>query len=321
MIANVLALLVLIALSVLLFWLARRAWRARHAYVKWPGTALAGLPGLLLALLSVFGIKGMLAFYSPGGSPVPNIKVAGTPEQVARGYHLANSLCVGCHSPNEALPLIGGRDIGADSPLPLGHFVSVNLTPAGPLKDWSDGEILRTLREGVDKYGHPLAIMSSNGVRYLSEDDKLAIIAYLRSQPAAGNLTPDPSDDPNLLAAILFGAGVVQFQPPVGTNIVAPPRAVSAEYGKYVVDYEDCRTCHGPDLTGGTDPTAPQGPSLRVVQGWTRDQFLTTIRSGKDPGGHQLNDSMPWRTFARLDDDEIGAVYAYLMSLPRVTTQ
>ncbi|MBI5876201.1 MAG: cytochrome c [Chloroflexi bacterium] len=321
MIANGFALLVLIAVAVLLFWLARRAWRARHAYVKWPGVALFGLLGLLLTLLSVAGVKGMIQFYSPGGSPVPNIKVAGTPEQIARGQHLANSLCVGCHSPNDELPLTGGRDIGADSPLPLGHFVSVNLTPAGPLKDWSDGEIMRGLREGIDKYGHPLAVMSTNGVRYLSEDDKLAIIAYLRSQPPAGGQTPDPADDPNVLAAILLGAGVIQLEQPATSAIVAPARAASVEYGKYVVDYEDCRTCHGKDLTGGTDPTSPPGPSLRVVQGWTRDQFFATIRTGKDPGGHQLNDIMPWRLFSRLDDDELGAVYAYLKSLPPVATQ
>src|SRR6185369_10284595 len=115
------------------------------------------------------------------GGPVPALKVAGTPEQIARGQHLANTLCAGCHSADGSLPLSGGRDVGADAPIPIGSYWSINLTPAGPLKDWSDGEIMRVLREGVDRDNHPLLVMSSNSVRYLSEDDKQAVIAYLRS--------------------------------------------------------------------------------------------------------------------------------------------
>ena len=245
-----------------------------------------------------------------------DLKVQGTPEQIARGQHLANSICVGCHTLNGELPLSGGRDVGADLPVPLGSFFSINLTPAGPLKDWSDGEILRVLREGVDRDGHPLVVMSSNGVRYLSEEDKQAIIAYLRSQPAVTNVTPNPPDQPSFLAAVMLGAGVVQFQPPLAGTVSAPPKAVTADYGKYVVDYEDCRFCHGVDLTGGTNPNYPKGPSLRVVLGWTQDQFVATLRTGKDPGGHALSDAMPWKDFARLDDVELGAVHAYLKSLP-----
>lgn len=172
------------------------------------------------------------------------------------------------------------------------------------------------MREGVDRDGHPLAVMSSNGVRYLSEDDKQAVIAYLRSQPAVTNVIPDPPDQPNLLAATLFGAGVIKFQPPLSGAITAPAKAVTADYGKYVVDFEDCRVCHGEDLTGGTSPVSPHGPSLRVVLGWTQDQFVSTIRTGKDPGGHMLSEVMPWKDFGRLDDVELGAVYAYLKSLP-----
>ena len=36
----------------------------------------------------------------------------------------------------------------------------VNLTPAGPLKDWSDGEIFRAIRNGIDRDGQVLFAMS-----------------------------------------------------------------------------------------------------------------------------------------------------------------
>jgi mono/diheme cytochrome c family protein len=321
MLGIVIALLVLLGLTVLFVLLARRAWRAKHAIVKWPGVILAGLFAALFGLLIIMSVNGLVQVSLPRGGPVPALKVAGTPEQIARGQHLANSLCASCHTADGSLPLSGGRDVGTDSPLPIGSYWSINLTPAGPLKDWSDGEILRALREGADKDNHALLVMSSNSVRYLSEEDKQAVIAYVRSQPAIAKETGSPPDQPNLLVAILFSAGVVKFQPPFNAPATAPTRGETPEYGKYIVAFEDCVTCHGPELTGGMDPTAPHGPNLRVVQGWTRAQFISTLRTGTDPGGHALSDMMPWKFVNRLDDDELGALYAYLKSLPPAASQ
>jgi len=87
------------------------------------------------------------------------------------------------------------------------------------------------------------------------------------------------------------------------------------EYGQYLLSYQDCRGCHGADLTGGTSQFIPKGPSLRLVKGWTQDQFLTTLRTGVDPSGHQLSQVMPWRDLGKLDDDELGAIYKYLVTL------
>jgi len=322
MIGNLLIWLVLVVVTVALGWLIRRAWGAKNAVLKWGGVILSGLLTLVLALVSVLAAIGLYQLYVPRGSPVEEIQVAGTPEQIARGEHLARIECVGCHTTNGELPLSGGLDVGADLPIPLGSFVSINLTPGGPLKGWSDGEIMRVLREGVDRDGRPLIIMSALTVRYFSEEDKQAIIAFLRSQPSVVTETPNPPDRPTLLAALLVGAGQIKFQPPLAGPVTAPPKGATAEYGEYIVGWRDCRACHGEDLSGGTGGQAglaPIGPNLRVVQGWTLDQFVTTIRTGVDPSGHALdNDQMPWKTIGLLDDDELGAVYAYLQGLPPV---
>jgi hypothetical protein len=55
------------------------------------------------------------------------------------------------------------------------------LTPAGPLKHWSDGEIVRAIRNGVDPDGHWLTMMSYTNAGKLSDDDTEAVIAYIRS--------------------------------------------------------------------------------------------------------------------------------------------
>ena len=319
MIVNLVSLLVLVAVAVGFGWLARRAWRSRSAVLKWGGVALSGLLTLVLAAASVMAAIGLYQFYAPRGSPVEPLQVAGTPEQIARGQHLALLECVGCHTTNGELPLSGGRNLGEEIPIPLGDFYSINLTPGGPLKDWTDGEILRTLKEGVDREGRPLVVMSANTVRYMHDEDKQAIIAYLRSQPAVVNDTPEPADQPTLLAAVMLGAGLIEFQPAVEIPVV--PKAATAAYGEYLVGWTRCRECHGEDLTGGTGGTpalpSPIGPSLRVVQGWSLDQFVTTIRTGVDPSGHVLDGAqMPWETFALFEDEELGALYAYLNSLP-----
>jgi len=318
MIGNLLTWLVIVVVTVVFGWLTWRAWRAKRWFVKWPGVVLSGLLTLVLGLVSVLAAIGLYQFYAPRGSPIEELQVAGTPEQIARGEHLAKIECVGCHALNGELPLSGGRDVAADLPLPLGSFISINLTQGGPLKDWSDGEILRVLREGVDRDGRPLVVMSVNTVRYFSDEDKQAIIAYLRSQPSVVTETPDPPDRPTLLFAVMVGAGQIKFEPPV--TVVAPPKGPTAEYGAYIMGWRDCRGCHGADLNGGTGEPAglsPKGPSLRVVQGWTLEQFMTTLRTGVDPSGHALDSSqMPWKEIGLMDDDELGALYAYLKALP-----
>lgn len=315
---NILYWIIMVAIVVLFGWLARRAWRARNAIVKWGGLVLSGLLTLVLAVVSAVTLIGLVKLYAPRNAPIPDLKVAGTPEQIERGEHIANAFCVDCHSLNRQLPLIGGRDLGTEFPLPLGSFVPSNLTPAGELKDWSDGEIMRVLRSGIDPEGRWLLIMSNVNVRHMSDDDIEAVIAFLRSQPAVVNETQDPPDQPTLLGAIMMGAGMLpQGEAPVTGPIIAPPKGPTVEYGEYMVGFQDCRDCHGEDLTGGVPGQLPPiGPNLRMVKDWTPEQFITTLRTGVDPSGYHLKDTMPWETIGRLDDIELAAMHAYLASLP-----
>jgi hypothetical protein len=57
---------------------------------------------------------------------------------------------------------------------------------------------------------------------------------------------------------------------------------------------------------------APIGPSLQVVKNWKLQQFITTLRTGKDPTGRQLSEVMPWRSVGRMDDEDLAAIYEYL---------
>jgi hypothetical protein len=61
---------------------------------------------------------------------------------------------------------------------------------------------------------------------------------------------------------------------------------------------------------------APIGPDLNLVKAWRPDEFITTMRAGIDPGGHELSKQMPWRQIGKMDDEELHAIYEYLAHLP-----
>ncbi len=314
---NLAASLIVLAFSVFLGWLATRAWHLRNPFTRWPVGILASLLSLITAAVGVLALVGLAKMYLPHVTPAPDLTVQGTPQQIERGHYLANTLCVECHSISAELPLTGGRDFAKEIPFPVGVIVSANLTPGGPLKAWTDGEIFRALRTGIDRDGHHLILMSSVPVRNLSDEDIQAVIAYLRSQPAVEQQTPNPPDQPSFLAVVMLGAGLVPGGlPPVEGPIAAPAEGPTAAYGQYIVGYAGCRDCHGPDLTGGKPgQLAAIGPNLRVVKGWTAEQFVTALRTGVDPSGSQLKDAMPWKVLGRMDDTDLTAVYQYLISL------
>lgn len=318
MFINIFFLLVMVAVSVLFGWLARRSWKTGNVVSKWAGTILSGLLSVLVGLLSILTVIGLVKAYAPRTAPIPDLNVAATPEQIQRGEHIANTFCTSCHSLNKALPLTGGVDLGLDIPIPLGNFVSPNLTPAGPLQDWSDGEIFRAMRNGVGRDGNWLFVMSNVRGRNLSDEDLKAVIAYLRNQPPAANETLDPPDRLSLLGLIMLGAGMLPAgQPPVTDVIAAPLKGPTIEYGEYILSYQDCRDCHGENLLGGTDQLAPIGPNLKLVKGWTQEQFIVTLRTGIDPLGHEIDPArMPWKSIGRMDDEELTAIYLYLSGLP-----
>jgi mono/diheme cytochrome c family protein len=292
-----------------------RNWRAENKFLKWVGTGLAAFFSAAISVVGVIMIVGLFKLHARS-APALDLKVAITPEQILRGQAISDGFCSACHSRTGTLT--GGLDVAKDLPVPVGSFVSSNLTPAGQLSHWSDGDIFRAIRNGVDRDGHWLIIMSYTNAGKLSDDDTKAVIAYIRSLPAAGKQTDDPPDHLNLLGVAMLGAGMLPKGKPVSTGIVtAPPRSPGLLYGEYILSYQDCRACHGDKLTGGVPgQLAPLGPDLNLVKGWKFEEFVATMRTGVDPNGHELGKQMPWQPVGRMADEDIRAVYEYLTHMP-----
>ncbi len=315
MLANFVALAILIALAGLGVWAAFRVLKSKKALIKWGGLALLILPTLLLTLLSIFQAVGMYRLYMPRGNPVVELQIEGTTQQIERGEHIAHSICSGCHSLDKSLPLSGGKNISEEAGMPLGEITPPNLTPGGRIKDWTNGEIARAIREGTDPDGHMLVMMNSQNFRALGEDDLKSIIAYLRSQPTVQKESPAENLSP--LAVMFGGAGLFPIRGLPSPEYPSQPAVgPTREYGEYIAGVYNCQECHGEDLTGGAGGLLPKGPNLRVVKVWTTAQFINTMRTGINPTGGELDpDQMPWEFVGRLNDDELTAIHSYLTSL------
>ena len=106
-------------------------------------------------------------------------------------------------------------------------------------------------------------------------------------------ITPDPLDEPLLLAARKMSdrMGAAVYFLGVVRDILTryPVDGIHLDYVRY--------------------------PSSAVGYDWaSRSEFMR--RTGVDPAGNHLSEQMPWRQFARGTDDDLRAVYAYVKSLP-----
>lgn len=259
----------------------------------------------------------MWTVYAPRGNEIVEVTIEGTPQQITRGEMLVGSLCSSCHSTNHSLPPTGNTNMLADIPMPLGETWPPNLTPAGRIDDWTDGELQRAIREGTNPDGHRLPVMSAQTFRNFSQDDLDSIVAYLRSLEPIENNLGEPKTRLSILAMVMTTLGALPLKDLPESNV--PPPAVpiepTARYGEYIAAFTDCVVCHGENFVDGTSSILPNGPDLRHVKDWQPEQFVHAMRTGITPDGRIMSDDMPWLAFSKMHDVELIALYEYLAEL------
>src|SRR5687767_1231788 len=117
---------------------------------------------------------------------------------------------------------------------------------------------------------------------------------------------------------------VVNVKP---VNIPAAPDATVMARGKHLAITRGCTECHGADLGGAKvfengAMGAVHGPNLTRGQGgvpanWTDLDYVRAIRHGVTPDGRGLF-LMPSTDYANFSDDDMGALIAFIKSVPAV---
>jgi len=297
--------------------------------VKWFLILLGGLLGLLVVAVIGLSIYGTMKFKPKyANRPLYPISADTSPEGLRRGKYLmeeAMGCDEACHSP-EGKPFQGTFEDIKQGPI-AAVFAVPNLTPdkESGLGSWSDAEIARAIREGVDKDGVGLVVMPAYNYHALSDADVAAMVGYLRSlQPVHHEIPPFSA---NIIAKIMMAMGA--FGPSsVGEPITAPketPASGTPEYGKYMVALGACSDCHKENLAGGPLPFAEPGSPLSAnltpageLSKWTEAQFVAAVREGRHPGGGNLHDDMPRY---KMTVEDLASIFAYLKTLPPAEQQ
>ena len=292
--------------------------------LKWIGIVLGSLLGLLVLVVLGLLIYGQMSFKPRDASrPLHDIAADTSPEGQARGKYLVENVMScdeGCHS-QFSQPWAGGYEEVNEGPISA-VFAVPNLTSDQEtgLGGWSDSEIARAIREGVDKDGVALMIMPSANYHALSDGDVAAVVGYLRGLEAVRNEVP--LLQVNMVGKVMSALGM--FGPgAVGEPFSSPqqaPQPGTPEYGGYLVSLGDCRGCHGPELAGGPLPFGViEGPlpanliPAGELPNWTETDFISAVRTGQHPSGTFLTDGMPRYD---MNDEDLAAIFKYLQTIP-----
>lgn len=287
---------------------------------------------ILLAVAISFTI-GWRPFIGPKKRALTSRQFERTPERVARGHYIAESLlgCASCHTPRDwskhGAPALAGMDLAGQAlavPDFPGSIAAPNLTPDPETgsANWTDDQIARAIREGIKHDDSTLfPMMPYDAYRNLSDEDLASVVVYLRSLTAVRN--PLPPSKINFPVNLLV-RGVPE---PVTAPVSGPNLSDRVARGKYFVTlgcgchravdklpYGGGEEFHGP---WGNAVSANITPDPSGIGYYTEATFITALRTGY-VGARELSSIMPFGEFKGLSDDDLKAIFAYLQTLAPV---
>jgi mono/diheme cytochrome c family protein len=302
-----------------------------------------------IAVLIVLVVGGATAYVASRqhlkfDPPYPAVEASTDSAVVARGHYIVRSLapCAACHGdPKQIAAAEAGQDVplcgGYEFAIPPGNFYVRNITPDPEtgLGNVPAKAIARSLRTGVGHDGRVLLPFME--FQNLSDDDLVAVVSYLKSQPPVHN--PIPAHQYNVLGQILKATMLANPVGPRETPLAMSPRGATVENGKYLVESVAlCGSCHtqrdektgafvGAHLAGSTGfvnerdrshtwspPNLTSDPATGRLSAMDEDAFVTRFRAGRLLEGSP----MPWQAFMKMNEEDLRAIYKYLKTVPPV---
>lgn len=272
-----------------------------------------------------------------GAMPEPAQEPAPAGDLLARGEYLVESIvgCGNCHSSRTSEgEFIEGMEYAGNFVITEPGFTAYapNITPdmETGIGGWSDEDVIHAIREGVRPDGQVLGPpMSFIFYRNISDTDIRAIVAYLRSVPAVRHEVPRSTYDIPLPP---------NWGPPVG-EVADVPRDDAVAYGGYLVNaLGHCTDCHTP-LVDGVHDFSRRGAGGNIfhqpfgytwaalaanitqheelgIGAWTDDEIKRAITQGISRDGRELLPFMGFSFYAKISDEDLDAIVAYLRTLP-----
>ncbi len=305
--------------------------------------------GVILGMV-VGGVVVFVATFEPKQRPPLSETIERTPARLERGKYLVEAVlgCMDCHAakdptrfgmPVTGPPGAGAPCLGPEMGMP-GSICPSNITPDPEtgIGAWTDGEILRAIREGISRDGRGLfPFMPYSSYKGLSDEDGRAVVAYLRT------LAPVKQVVPKSVVDFPVSFFVKMAPKPLPGPVPEPDTADKVAHGKYLAQVSGCQFCHTP-VDSRHVPIAAQefsgGQEFKGPWGVVRSANLTPHATGlgdRDEAAFvgllkafalaaadvpqvpiDQNTVMPWLTRAHMTAPDLGAIYAYLRTLPGI---
>jgi mono/diheme cytochrome c family protein len=288
----------------------------------------------VLAVVIVFSLGlAYLYFGSPATAPPSPVKIEPNEARLARGKHIFHQVaaCGDCHSQRDYTrfggpEIEGGEGLGFAFPQEMGFpgiVVAPNITSDKEtgIGNWTDGEVIRAIREGVSRDGQALfPLMPYASFRYMSDEDVLALVAYLRTLPPAKNVLPRSKIDFPVSMLIKSLPQPVGHVPPVD-------RSNTLKYGEYLTTLGGCGNCHTPMEKGEPLPGKrfAGGEIFRTPRGTV---VSANITPDMDTGIEMERAGLPEQVLsvseicgARLSQNRPGKLHANAVATPLPTAR
>ena len=101
-----------------------------------------------------------------------------------------------------------------------------------------------------------------------------------------------------------------------GSPSNAPAPSAPRKAGE-VVSSAGSTAFHGPWGISYAANLTPD-PATGIAREYTEASFIRALRTGKTPDGGSILPPMPWQNYAKMTDDDLKALWAYLQSLKPV---
>ncbi|MGJ7915305.1 c-type cytochrome [Massilia sp. LXY-6] len=285
---------------------------------------------IALGALLVLALAAVLAWpraeFIPSRSPQA---WAPTAANIARGAYLARAGdCAACHTARGGAAYAGGRAVDT----PFGQVMAPNITPdvETGIGAWNADDFWNALHNGIGSKGRLLyqAFPYPNYTK-VTRDDADALFAYLRSlTPAHQPRRPHALRFPYDSQAALAAWRLLYFKP--GVHSAEPGRGAEWNRGAYLVGgLGHCSACHSPRNGLGASGEGLRGGLIPVL-GWyapalgsTDPDLAQLLRTGVSPRGAVFGPmaEVVGRSLQHLSEADLGAMSAYLASLPQEKRQ
>jgi mono/diheme cytochrome c family protein len=263
-----------------------------------------------------------------------SMSVARSETPVGRGSYLVNGIltCGNCHTPrglggvwDMSKQLSGGPRTWDEVTFKV---KAANITPniETGIGKWSDADIKRSLLTGVRPDGTQIAPMMPYGFyKVFTPADIDAVVAYLKSVSEVSNAVEPP----------VYKAAMHVDTPPGAAKAMsetdfADPR----KRGFYLVTIGHCMECHTPLMNdvhdyaqlgkGGQSFPGPWGVTVSRnitshgtagLGAWSDAEIKAAITQGLHRDGKR-KPPMAFSLYATMTDQDLGAIVAYLRTVP-----